>query len=192
MNRNANPAVDHAKVDHDNYDNAYLKAILCENKNLAMVGASSNRHRPSSFVLKYLLGKGFNVMPINPGHAGRAFHGALVYGALGEVPAPAEIVDIFRNSDAALAITREAIALKDRLGIKVIWMQLGGRNDVAAAEAEAAGLKVVMNRCPKIEYGRLCGESGWMGINAGMVSSRPQKLIPGTVQSHRLAGDEEA
>ena len=177
-------------VDHDNYDNAYLKAILCGNKRIAMVGASSNRHRPSSFVLKYMLGKGFDVMPINPGHVGKEFHGALVYGALADVPAPAEIVDVFRNSEAALGVTRDAIALKDKLGIKVIWMQLGVRNDVAAAEAEAAGLKVVMNRCPKIEYGRLCGESGWMGVNAGMISSRPQKLVAGAVQSHKLASDE--
>ena len=174
-------------INHDDYDNAYLKEILCDNKRVAMVGASSNRARPSSFVLRYLMGKGFDVMPINPGHAGEEFFGATVYASLADVPAPAEIVDIFRNSEAALGVTREAIALKDRLGIKVIWMQLGVRNDLAAAEAEAAGLKVVMNRCPKIEYGRLCGESGWMGINAKMVSSRPKQLDEsGGFQQHVL------
>ncbi len=180
-----------AQIDHDDYDNDFLKAILCDNKRVAMVGASSNRARPSSFVLRYLMSKGFEVMAINPGHVGKDFFGAKVYGALADVPAPAEIVDIFRNSEAALGVTREAIALKDKLGIKVIWMQRGVRNDVAAAEAEAAGLKVVMNRCPKIEYGRLCGESGWMGINAGMVSSRPKKLAgAGSFQRHVLRSDK--
>jgi len=178
-------------INHDNYDNAYLKAILCDNKRVAMVGASSNRHRPSSFVLRYLIGKGFELMPINPGHAEKEFFGARVYASLADVPAPAEIVDIFRNSEAALAVTREAIGLKDKLGIKVIWMQLGVRNNVAADEAEAAGLKVVMNRCPKIEYGRLCGESGWMGVNANMISSRPQSLAgAGTFQQHVLRSDK--
>jgi hypothetical protein len=97
------------------------------------------------------------------------------------------MVDIFRNSEAALAITREAIALKDRLGIKVIWMQLSVHNDVAAVEAEAAGLLVVMNRCPKIEYGRLSGEIGWAGVNAGVISSRRPMLGSG-LQNQRLSG----
>ena len=178
-------------VDHDNYDNTYLRQILCDNRRMAVVGASSNPNRPSSYVLKYMTGKGFDMMPVNPGHAGKSFFGLKVYGDLKDVPAPVEIVDIFRNSDAALAITREAIRLKDELGVKVIWMQLGVRNDEAAKEAEAAGLKVVMNRCPKIEYGRLCGESGWMGLNPRFISSRPQAMVAGTVQQHRLAADKK-
>ena len=110
-----------------------------------------------------------------------------MYASLADVPAPVDVVDIFRNSDAALAVTREAIAHKDRLGLKVLWMQLGVRNDEAAAEAEAAGLKVVMNRCPKIEYGRLSGEIAWAGVNSGQISSVRPKLMPGGVQSLSLA-----
>src|SRR5690606_363260 len=125
---------------------------------------SANINRPSFFALKYLVGKGYRVHPINPGLAGKEIAGQRVYGALDEVPAPVEMVDIFRNSEAALDVTREAIRLKDRLGIKTIWMQLSVRNDTAATEAEAAGLRVVMNRCPKIEYGRLSGEIGWIGV----------------------------
>ena len=101
---------------------------------------------------------------------------------------PVDIVDIFRNSAAALEVTREAIRLKDKLGIKVVWMQLGVRNDEAAAEAEAAGLKVVMNRCPKIEYGRLSGEIGWAGVNAGAISSKRPLLGGRGVQNHVIAG----
>ena len=106
-----------------------------------------------------------------------------MYATLADVPAPVDVVDIFRNSDAALAVTREAIALKDKLGLKVLWMQLGVRNDEAAREAEAAGLKVIMNRCPKIEYGRLSGEIGWAGVNSGTISSVRPKLAALGVQS---------
>jgi predicted CoA-binding protein len=154
-----------------------------------MVGASATGNRPSYFAMKYLLGKGFRVVPVNPGLAGQTLLGQKVYGSLADVPPPVHIVDIFRNSEAALAVTREAIALKDRLGIKVIWMQLGVRNDQAAREAEAAGLAVVMNRCPKIEYGRLSGEIGWAGVNTGLISSVRPKLAPRGVQS-RLIGDK--
>lgn len=175
-----------AGIDHANYDNAYLKGILCDHKNIAMVGASAKTNRPSYFVLKYMMAKDFKVAPINPGQAGGEILGQLVYAGLSDVPAPIEIVDIFRNSEAALGITREAIDLKDRLGIKVIWMQLGVFNEIAAAEAEEAGLKVVMNRCPKIEYGRLCGESGWMGLNASMVSSKRPHIAQGSFQNHVL------
>jgi predicted CoA-binding protein len=138
--------------------------------------------------MKYLLSKGYRVTPINPQLAGKEILGQRVYAALAEVPPPVDIVDIFRSSQAALEITREAIALKDRLGIKVIWMQLGVRNAEAAAEAEAAGLSVVMNRCPKIEYGRLSGEIGWAGVNTGRISSVRPKLSAHGVQSHLIAG----
>ena len=160
---------------HDSYDDATIAAVLNGVKTVAMIGASANINRPSYFVIKYLTAKGYTVHPVNPGLAGQEILGRQVYASLAEVPAPVDLVDIFRNSEAALEITREAIALKDRLGIKVIWMQLSVRNDEAAAEAEAAGLQVIMNRCPKIEYGRWSGEIGWAGVNAGLISSkRPQ------------------
>ncbi len=142
-------------MNHDRYDDAYIAAILNGIKVVAMVGASANINRPSYFVMKYLLGKGFAVIPVNPGLAGQDILGQKVVATLADIEQPVDMVDVFRNSEAALGIVRECIALKDRLGLKVIWMQLSVRNDEAAAEAEAAGLKVVMNRCPKIEIPRL-------------------------------------
>jgi predicted CoA-binding protein len=171
-------------MNHDSYNDATIAAILNETKVVAMIGASANINRPSYFVLKYLLGKGFRVIPVNPTLAGREILGQRAVASLAEIDEPVDMVDIFRNSEAALGIVREAIALKEKLGLKVIWMQLSVRNDVAAAEAEAAGLKVVMNRCPKIEYGRLSGEIGWAGVNAGMVSSRRPQLGATGVQNH--------
>ena len=174
-------------MDHDRYDDDYISGILSDVKSIAMVGASANISRPSYFAMKYLLGKGYEVHPVNPGLAGKTILGKPVYAALADVPSPVDMVDIFRNSEAALELTREAIGLKDRLGIKVVWMQLSVRSDVAAAEAEAAGLRVVMNRCPKIEYGRLSGEIGWMGVNAGVVSSKRHQLGAG-VQNQVIGG----
>jgi predicted CoA-binding protein len=167
---------------HDNYDDAFIRRILTSHKVVAMVGASANINRPSYFAMKYLLGKGFTVIPVNPGLAGKEILGQRVYANLAEIPVPVDIVDVFRNSEAALEITRDAI----RIGAKVVWMQLGVRNNQAASEAEAAGLEVVMNRCPKIEYGRLSGEIGWAGVNAGMVSSRRPVMGAGGVQNHVL------
>jgi hypothetical protein len=138
--------------------------------------------------MKYLLGKGYAVIPVNPGLAGQEILGQRAYATLAEVPGPVDVVDIFRNSEAALAVAREAIALKDKLGLTVLWLQLGVRNDDAANEAEAAGIKVVMNRCPKIEYGRLSGEIGWAGVNSGTISSLRPKLAAHGVQSHVIAG----
>jgi predicted CoA-binding protein len=135
-----------------------------------MVGASANTARPSFFVLKYLSERGFTMLPINPGLAGGAILGLEVYASLAEAPGPIDMVDIFRNSDAAGAVVDEALAL-DPLP-RVIWMQLGVRNDAAAARAEAKGVQVVMNRCPKIEYGRLSGEIGWSGVNSRIISAR--------------------
>jgi predicted CoA-binding protein len=173
---------------HDSYADTYIAGILAKTKTIAMVGASAGTSRPSYFAMKYLLGKGYEVLPVNPTLRGREIQGRTVYGSLAELPAPVHMVDIFRNSAAALQIVREAIPLHRRLGIKVIWMQLGVRNDQAAAEAERAGLKVVMNRCPKIEYGRLSGEIGWSGVNVGILSSR-RPLLSGTgVQRHVIAG----
>jgi uncharacterized protein len=175
-------------VNHASYTDEYIAGILGSARTIAMVGASATTNRPSYFAMKYLLGKGYRVIPVNPGLAGQEILGQPVFASLAEVPPPVDIVDIFRSSAAALEITREAIRLKDKLGLEVIWMQLGVRNDEAAAEAEAAGLQVVMNRCPKIEYGRLSGEIGWAGVNAGAISSKRPLLSGRGVQNHVIAG----
>jgi uncharacterized protein len=174
-------------MNHEAYADPYIASILTEAKTIAMVGASAANNRPSYFAMKYLLGKGYAVIPVNPTLLGQEIQGHKVYAALAEVPGPVDIVDIFRNSAAALEVVREAIHLKPQLGIKVVWMQLGVRNDQAAAEAEAAGLKVVMNRCPKIEYGRLSGEIGWAGVASGTLSSKRPLLGGRGVQNHVIS-----
>ena len=159
------------------YPEDLIKSILRSTKTIAMVGASGNEMRPSYFAMKYLLDKGFLIHPINPGMAGKQILGRSVYGSLKDVPAPVDMVDIFRDASAALGIVDEALAEKDRLGIKVIWMQLGIINEEAAAKARAAGLTVIMDRCPKIEYGRLSGEIGWMGVNRRVIDNRKPLLF---------------
>ncbi|MCB1472416.1 MAG: CoA-binding protein [Rhodobiaceae bacterium] len=172
-------------MNHDAYDDAYIRGILDDVRTIAMVGASANNIRPSYFVLKYLIEKGYRLFPINPGLAGKEILGQKVHGSLAEVPVPIDMVDVFRNSEAAGAVVDEALAL-DPLP-RVIWMQLTVRNDEAAARAEAAGLRVVMNRCPKIEYGRLSGEIGWVGVNSRTLSSKRPKLASRGFQ-HRTIG----
>lgn len=157
-------------MNHDAYDNAYIADILNTMRTIAIVGASANDVRPSFFVAKYLIDKGFAVFPVNPGHAGKELLGRMTYARLADIPEPIDMVDIFRASNAVPAVVEEALALAPLP--KVIWMQLGVRNDEAAARAEAAGVKVVMNRCPKIEYGRLSGEIGWTGVNSRVLSSK--------------------
>ncbi|MBZ9993261.1 MULTISPECIES: CoA-binding protein [unclassified Mesorhizobium] len=164
-------------MNHDSYDNAYIGGILNSVKTIAMVGASANDVRPSYFVLKYLLAKGFSVFPINPGQAGKEILGRMTYARLADIPEPIDMVDIFRNAAAVPGIVDEVLQL-DPLP-KVIWMQLGVRHDEAAARAEAAGIKVVMNRCPKIEYGKLSGEIGWTGVNSGVLSSKKPLMRQG-------------
>ena len=164
-------------MNHEHYSNSLLRGILRRCRTIAMVGASANWVRPSNFAMKYLQAKGYRIIPVNPREAGSAIHGETVYGSLAEIPDPFSMVDIFRGSEAAGAVTDEAIGLAADKGIEVIWMQLGVRNDEAAARAEAAGLTVVMNRCPKIEYGRLSGELSWGGINSGIISAKRQKAI---------------
>jgi predicted CoA-binding protein len=173
---------------HDHYSDELIAGILSEARVFALVGASVNPSRPSCIVLRYLLGKGYRVLPVNPHHAGKQILGQTVLAGMGELPAPVDVIDVFRNSAAALDVAREAVRLKDVLGIKVLWMQLGVRNDQAAAEAEAAGLTVIMNRCPKIEYGRLSGEIGWAGVNAGRLTNRRPKLAARGVQNQVIAG----
>lgn len=159
------------------YSDDLIKSILRSNRFIAMVGASGNEMRPSYFAMKYLLDKGFRVRPVNPGMTGKTILNQEVYASLKDVPAPIEIVDIFRGSEYAPKIVAEALSEKDRLGIKVIWMQLGVINEDAAKMAEDAGLTVIMDRCPKIEYGRLSGEIGWMGINRKVIDNRKSKLF---------------
>lgn len=159
------------------YSDDLIKSILRSTKTIAMVGASGNEMRPSYFAMKYLSDKGFLIHPINPGMAGKQILGRTVYGSLKDVPAPVDMVDIFRASDAAPAIVDKSLAEKDRLGVKTIWMQLGIVNEEAAAKARAAGLNVIMDRCPKIEYGRLSGEIGWMGVNRRVIDNRKPLLF---------------
>jgi predicted CoA-binding protein/catechol 2,3-dioxygenase-like lactoylglutathione lyase family enzyme len=165
------------RMNHDRYDDSYVSGILNTVRSIAMVGASPNDVRPSFFVLKYLLAKGFVVFPVNPGHAGKQILGREVYARLADIPEPVDMVEIFRTSAAAPGIVEEALAMKPRP--KVVWMQLSVRNDEAAARAEAAGLKVVMNRCPKIEYGRLSGEIGWSGVNSRVLSAKKPLMRQG-------------
>ena len=164
-------------MNHDSYPDELIRSILKTTKTIAMVGASANEVRPSYFVLKYLLGRGYRMFPVNPGIAGTEILGAKVYGSLAQIPEPLDMVEIFRNSEAADGIVDEALAL-DPLP-KVIWMQLSVRNDAAAARAEARGVQVIMNRCPKIEYGRISGEIGWTGVNTRMLSSKKPAMMKG-------------
>lgn len=160
------------RIDHDSYDDDYIRGILREVKTIAMVGASTNWNRPSYFAMKYLQQKGFRVIPVNPGAAGKDILGEEVYAQLSDIPVKIDMVDVFRRPEECVKIAEQAIAI----GAKVLWLQLEIRNDEAAALAEEAGLKVVMNRCPKIEYARLQGELSWNGINSGVISSKRRKI----------------
>ncbi len=155
------------------YPDDLIRKILRETRTIAMVGSSANWNRPSYFAMKYLQRKGYRVIPVNPKEAGGEILGETVYAALKDIPEQIDMVDIFRNSEAAGAVTDEAI----EIGAKAVWMQLEVRNDEAAARAEAAGLTVIMNRCPKIEFGRLSGKIGWMGIDTGVISSKRKQRI---------------
>ena len=171
-------ATTRAEMDHDNYPDSFLRQILRDTKTIAMVGSSDNWVRPSYFAMKYLQSKGYRVIPVNPKAAGKKILGETVYAGLKDVPDKIDMVDVFRNSEAAGSITDEAI----EVGVPVVWMQLGVRNDEAAARAEAAGLKVVMDRCPKIEYGRLNAELSWSGINSRVITAKRTKRAGGPVR----------
>jgi len=169
-------------MNHDSYTDSYIRGILNTVKTIAMVGASEKENRPNYFAFKYLLERGYTMIPVNPGHAGEQMLGQTIYARLADIPVPVDMVDIFRASQYALPVVQEALTLTPRP--QVIWMQLGVRNDEAAALAEANGMKVVMNRCPKIEYGRLSSEIAWMGVNTRTISSR--KATIGGVQRMSL------
>jgi predicted CoA-binding protein len=171
-------------MNHDNYPDSTIRGILNTVKSIAMVGVSPKDNRPSYFAFKYLLERGYRMIPVNPGQAGKEILGQKVYAKLADIPEPVDMVDIFRASKHALPVVEEALALTPRPS--VIWMQLGVRHDEAAAKAEAAGLKVVMNRCPKIEYGRLSSEIGWIGVNSRTLSSKKAPLLGKGVQRMSL------
>ena len=157
---------------HDHYSDRTLRNILSSVRSIALVGASTQWRRPSYYAMKYLQRKGYKVYPVNPLRAGQEVLGEIIHPAIYDVPSSIDMVDIFRNSEAALDISKEVIANKDEKGTKVLWMQLGVRNDTAAKLAEEAGLTVIMNRCPKIEFARLSGELGWYGINSKIITSK--------------------
>ena len=163
---------------HNNYTDQKICRILRDVKTFAMVGASTVWRKPSFYAMKYLQHKGFRIIPINPGRVGNVVLGETVYGSLEEVPHQLDMVDIFRTSEEAYEITKDIIANKDAIGIKYLWMQLTVRNDPAAELAEAAGLEVIMDRCPKIEYGRLFGELSWCGVNTGIISAKRPVMRP--------------
>jgi predicted CoA-binding protein len=160
-----------------NYPDTLIRRVLEETKAIAMVGTSANWVRPSNFAMKYLQQKGYRVIPVNPGSAGEKIHGETCYAALADIPDDYQMVDIFRRSEDAGVIVDEALALQDAKGIRTIWMQLGVINEGAAEKAEKAGLTVIMDRCPKIEFSRLNYELSWSGINSGVISSKRPRLI---------------
>ena len=195
-------------MNNDSYPDTYIRGILNTARTIAMVGFSPKESRPSYFAFKYLLERGYRMIPINPGHAGNEILGQKVYAKLADVPEPIDMVDVFRASQFVPGVVDEALALAPRP--QVIWMQLGIRNEEAAAKAEAAGLKVVMNRCPKIEYGRLSSEISWMGVNSRTLTSKRATLLgkgvqrmslnratlnggstPGTERAQREGGEEQ-
>ena len=169
-------------MNHDTYSDAYIGNILANCRTFAFVGASPTQSRPSYFAMKYLMAKGYRVIPVNPVYVGKELLGEKIFASLADIKESVDVVDMFRGPDVAPEVVREAIAI----GAKVMWMQLGIRNDDAAEMAEKAGLKVVMNRCPKIEYGRLSGEIGWVGVNRRVIDNRKPFLFgKGGTMKHR-------
>ena len=152
------------------YSDVFLRNLLNDVKTVAVVGISSNPVRPSYFVARYLGLKGYRVIPINPGLAGQELFGEAVYPDLASVPDEVDMVDIFRRSEAVPSIVEEALERWPNL--KAIWMQIGVESAEGRAMAEARGLRVVENRCPKIEYQRLFGELRMGGFNTGIISSK--------------------
>ena len=173
---------DRTSMNHDTYSDDYIRGILNSVKVIAMVGASPVDARPSYFAFKYLVQRGYDMIPVNPGHVGKSLLGRPFVASLGDIGRPLDMIDIFRSSAHIMPVVDEALTTAPLP--KVIWMQLGARDDAAAAKAEAAGIKVVMNRCPKIEYGRLSSEISWMGVNSRTISA---KRAPIPTQGMRLS-----
>ena len=156
-----------------NDDIPTIRRILKENHTIAMVGLSADWYRPSYFAAKYLQDHGFRVIPVNPREAGKEILGEMAYASLEEIPDAIDLVQCFRGAEAIPGIVEDA---KKKMP-KVLWMQLGIRNDDAARTAEAAGMTVIMDRCPKIEHGRLDGEIGWLGVTTNIISSKRRRRI---------------
>src|ERR1700740_2687784 len=169
-------------MNHDAYADTYIREILDGVKSIAMVGASPVNVRPSYFAFKYVVQRAYHMTPVSPAQVGESLLGKPFVASLREIGRPVDMIDIFRNSSHIMPVVDEALKLSPPP--RVIWMQLGARDDVAAAKAEAAGIKVVMNRCPKIEYGRLSSEISWMGVNSRTISS---KRAPIPTQGMRLS-----
>src|SRR5213595_2862362 len=176
--------MDNSKMNHDVYSDDYIREILNGVKSIAMVGASPVNVRPSYFAFKYLAQRGYDMIPVNPGHVGKSLLGKPFVASLLDIGRSVDMVEIFRNSSHIMPVVDEALRMTPLP--KVIWMQLGARDDSAAARAEATGLKVVMNRCPKIEYGRLSSEISWMGVNSRTLSSKRAQLLGRGVQRMSL------
>ena len=160
-------------MNHDIYDDNYIRGILNSVRSIAMVGASPVNVRPSYFAFKYLAQRGYDMIPVNPSHVGKDLLGKPFVASLKDIGRPVDMIDIFRNFSHIMPVVEEALTLSPLP--KVIWMQLGARDDAAAEKAEAAGIKVVMNRCPKIEWARLHGELGWLGTSTRVISSKIQR-----------------
>ena len=154
----------------ETYTDEFLKKILTRTKRVAVVGVSMNPVRPSYYVARYLSLKRFEVVPVNPGHAGKMLFGCEVKASLRDIEGPVDMVDIFRRSDHVAPIVDEALDCFPDL--QTIWMQIGVENAEAAATARARGVDVIMNRCPKIEYQRLYGELRMGGFATGVISSK--------------------
>jgi len=152
------------------YSDAHLKTILTRAKVIAVVGVSGNPVRPSYFVARYLMLRGYKVIPVNPAYAGQELFGAQVHADLTTITEPVDMVDIFRRSEFVPQIVEEALAHLPTL--KTVWMQIGVQSDMARLAAEASGIDVIENRCPKIEYQRLFGELRMGGFNTGVISSK--------------------
>lgn len=155
---------------NEQYKDSDLRDILKRTKRIAVVGVSMNEVRPSFYVARYLKLKGFDVVPVNPAHAGKTAFGATVLGSLSDVEGGVDMVDIFRRSEHVPPVVEEA--LERFPGLQTIWMQIGVWHEEAAEKARARGVDVVMNRCPKIEYQRLFGELRMGGFNTGVISSK--------------------
>ena len=151
-------------------DVAGLTRILAQSRTIAVVGLSANWYRPSYFAAKYLQEHGYRVIPVNPNYA--EVLGERCYPSVAAIPEPVDVVDAFRKADEMPALAREAVAK----GARVLWMQLGVRNEMAARIASDAGLDVVMDRCMKIEHARILGGLNWVGVNTGIVSARRARM----------------
>jgi hypothetical protein len=161
-----------AVPDSSREDSQQLRRILTENRVLAVVGLSAQWHRPSYFAAKYMMEHGYRVIPVNPQY--REVLGQKCFPSLREIPEKIGIVDVFRKPADVLPIAEDAIAI----GARVLWQQLGVRNEAAAARVRAAGLESVMDRCVKIEHARLFGGLNWVGVNTGVISAKRPRWLP--------------